>query len=294
MTIFHSVPPSQEKLRVLAHGWPVGTESIDVKAVCISACECFGDYFSQPSELEPIQVERASPFIETPMVLYGRTSDDYCRVLINLEEEDKRTWAKIAFQFSHELCHIASNFKARNIEGQKSSWHQSQWVEEAICHTASLYAIQKMSETWKEQAPYPNWGSYAASLESYFGVTEWQTKLYAEEMGCLSDSPQDINGLIRRKLDLLTDNPCGPEGRKILDIIALNLLPFFNNSPEGWSSIRYLNLSSSPALGDHLSFLSGWHEDTPEDLRPFVNKVSDLLTVTPTENRGCDCLSCVD
>ena len=68
---------------------------------------------------------------------------------------------KLAYQFSHELCHVLSNYEVTKKDA-------NQWFEEALCEGASIYAVNRMSQVWKTNPPYSSWQSYASNLEKYY------------------------------------------------------------------------------------------------------------------------------
>ena len=68
--------------------------------------------------------------------------------------------AQFAYQFSHEFCHIMSDY-------ERLRENPNGWFHEAICELASVFTLRCMAERWSSCAPYPNWVEYSDSLLSY-------------------------------------------------------------------------------------------------------------------------------
>ncbi len=78
------------------------------------------------------------PSRDCPMVSYEKIADD--RTLILLSSIKGNLWAQIAYQLSHELCHIHANYTEQR-------GHVFKWLEESICELASFCNMLKMSQT---------------------------------------------------------------------------------------------------------------------------------------------------
>jgi hypothetical protein len=55
------------------------------------------------------------------------------------------------------------------------------------------------------------------------------------------------------------------------------LLPLFEEHPEAWSTLAYLNLGETDAAGPFQSYLANWHRNTPEPQRPVVARIIELF-----------------
>ena len=62
-----------------------------------------------------------------------------------------RKWAKFGYQFSHEFCHVLSNYE--NLKANPNNW-----FHEAICELASVFTLRRMAERWPTHPPYPQLG----------------------------------------------------------------------------------------------------------------------------------------
>lgn len=101
---------------------------------------------------------------ESPITVFDHRADG--RIAIGLTSQGT-LWSQFAYQFSHEFCHAL----AGHADDWRSTWIRAKkanhWLEESFCETASLFAMRVMAQSWRTDAPYPNWKSYAESLAGY-------------------------------------------------------------------------------------------------------------------------------
>ena len=178
-----------------------------------------------------------------------------------------RYWAQYTYQFAHELCHVVAGY------GQRFE-KPNQWFEESICEVASLFTLRSMGVAWKEEPPYPNWAPYGASLLEYARATMAQA---TEEM------PNDAEWKewMCRHDHLSRTNPYERIGNRI---IALRMLPLFEDYPQGWNAIQRLP-TSEVRIG---AFLAQWAEAADPRDRDFVQRIEGALvsgTVCPPSYR---------
>jgi hypothetical protein len=175
-----------------------------------------------------------------------------------------RYWAQFSYQFAHELTHVLSNYE--RVSGTP---YANQWFIESLCETASMFAVGKMAECWVTNAPYPNWRSFAIHLKSYSGnlvnapdrqlpagtnLAQWYA-LHASE---------------------LRQNPVN---RKYNAVVALQLLSFFQQKPQNWELVGYLNLRKGRSSETFEDFFANWAEAAPERLRPFVWQIASRFDI---------------
>ncbi|NVK30418.1 MAG: hypothetical protein HWE20_05415 [Gammaproteobacteria bacterium] len=94
-----------------------------------------------------------------PITLYRRMPDG--KIEIHLNSKNRR-WAQMIYQYSHELCHVLSNYAnaPRNLTGHN-------WLEESLCEAFSRYGLEVTAELWRRDPPYQNWRSYASAIDDY-------------------------------------------------------------------------------------------------------------------------------
>ena len=104
-----------------------------------------------------IVVEPTSSEDDEPITPYRPSRQVPFTVLLSARDD---YWCQFAYQFSHELCHVLSNYE-RLGEGPNG------WFHEAICELASVFTLRRMAERWLTCPPFPGRSDYAGSLASY-------------------------------------------------------------------------------------------------------------------------------
>ena len=225
----------------------------NVQAVCISAAGELWQHFPD-RRMEPITVVN-SP--RGPMVQFGRGPDGERRVLIQIKG---RVWAQCAYQFSHEFCHILCNYR----EGKNAN----HWFEEALCETASLYALRRMAKTWTTKPPYVNWKSYSGSLSDYADETVRMTPPL--------DNLTLAAWYAKNEPTLRTNGVDRPRNR----VVALALLKLLEREPHHWQAVGYLNQwDLKDGEQSFALYLSDWHRRVPAVHQPFVKEVAKLFEI---------------
>jgi hypothetical protein len=133
------------------------------------------------------------------------------------------------------------------------------WFAEAIAEIASLFTLGRMSEIWKDRPPYPNWRDYAPELTKH-----------ADEMTMTAKLPSGITlaQWYRENELLLQEDPTRQERNRV---VAVALLPLFEEQPECWEATNWLDEDMS---GTFLGYLGDWHARVPEKCRPFVRRIA--------------------
>jgi len=230
-------PPRLEILLVDETEWE-GAVPQDVHAVLASSGREFLRHV--PDALPPpLEVSARGG----PILLFDRSPAGNLQVRL---DTGGRRWSQYSFQFAHEVCHAA----CRARPGRNPAGHL--WFEEALCETASLFVLRRMADAWEREPPYPNWTGYAPRLREY-----------AERR--LEDSPRPpgmtLAAWYERHRDELEANPTD---RANALAVAAGLLPLFEDRPDRWAAIRWLN--AAPAAGprsfpDHLD---AWRHAAPD------------------------------
>ncbi|NNE90228.1 MAG: hypothetical protein HKN23_01140 [Verrucomicrobiales bacterium] len=237
---------------------PIGDKSAwdgasirDVQAVLESAGTELIRWFPA-RHLEPIQVEPKGG----PITLYNRDSGGGYTVKLNT---GKTFWAQYSFQFSHELCHILSNYrKDENPNG---------WFEESLCEVASLFTLKQMAETWKTDPPYENWKSFHSALVDYAQKRIDESALQARKP--LPEWFEEMEPKLRESAGQ----------RELNNVVAVHLLPLFEANPKGWEAIGWLNVDQSYPDDTFPEFLERWHYYCPDRHRPFVQKIAAKFAI---------------
>lgn len=146
---------------------------------------------------------------------------------------------------------------------------RQQWFEESLCEAFSLFTLKKMAEHWQDNPPYPNWQSYAPELQNY--VDDLMQEKHRRPTLPVSEWYQQ-----QRKL--LEKDPYAKD-RVLNEKMATTLLELFENEPENWAAINYLNLGEDNGVHTMDKYLADWYNITPESHQDIVVKIQQLFKV---------------
>ncbi len=196
---------------------------------------------------------RVVPRSGSPRVLYERGHDG--QYVIQLTARDQR-WFQYAYQFAHELCHIASNFE-RRVVGERAV-EDNQWFEEALCETAALFTLKRLGVAWASNPPTRNWMGYGESFAAYaaYLLNEPHRQLAAD---------QSLRDWYAEHGASLKDNPYQ---RRKNEVVASSLLPLFEQDPHAWRALAYLNPDAASAAKPFAEYLSDWYRACPDKTLP--------------------------
>ena len=214
--------------------------------------------------------ELRQPVEGTLTVRLAPTSDFTPRTLVQLSTQDEffiqltakgRLWAKFAYQFSHEFCHVLVDPYC-----QRSGPHR--WFEEAICEMASVFVVRRMSERWITAPPYPNWADYASSLRAY------ANDLLSCTRSTLADD-EDVSEWLHAEAESLRQHHLQRDKNAI---VAYALLPLIELDPTGWNAIQRLPVTE---VSIHTSwigeYLRAWRSAVDPRDTHFVDQVRKTL-----------------
>jgi hypothetical protein len=214
-------------------------------------------YLRRPFE-GVIEVQIASNHPKAPITLSRLDSNDPIKVLLSACES---FWGQYVFQFAHEFCHILTSHYEQLLGNPNGR------LQEAICETASIFALQCMARQWRQNPSIPGQHSYAKQFQIYADdrLGQDEAKLPAG---------MDLSGwLISHEEELRTSDVTEDHQRVNQSLIAYVLLPAFEKNPEGWNAITKL-----PTTTRRLpEYLSEWHSSVDADDKDFVATVSDIL-----------------
>jgi hypothetical protein len=168
-------------------------------------------------------------------------------------------WSQYSYQFAHELCHhvIDSDLHTTN--------DKFGWFEEALCELASIFCIDKMSQTWQTNPPYPHWKDYSTSLADYV------TKIIEQPENKFSGP---FKNWLRENLDELSkDRYKRTENR----IVALQLFQIFKYRPELWTTIQYLKFIKVTDEMTFDNFIDTWADLVPDKLKIQITEIRTTL-----------------
>lgn len=231
-----------------------GSSLVDIRKVCESAAATIMAHLPDDG-FAPIIIQHDN---SGPITLYKRGQGN--EYIVKLDTRD-RAWAQLAFQFSHEMCHVICNYR--------DATNQQLWFEETLCECASLYALRQMAVQWKTNAPYSNWKSYATSLRDY-----------ADDRIAAYERKDSIAQFYRANQTELIKNGTN---RDLNTYVAIRLLPLFEETPAAWQALRYINLGPTEENTTFQSYLQGWHDRSPTKHRAFIRQVAAEFELQLTE-----------
>jgi hypothetical protein len=228
----------------------------DVEAVLNSVADVLAPYFPHHASVRVIV-----GFSKTgPRVLERKSPYGAHRVNLNVQD---RRWDQLAYQFSHELCHIFSNYDQRPIDPAS---RDHQWFEETVCETVSLVTLNRLALTWRNSPPHAGWEEYAPAFREY------AQRLLSREHRRMPAQDSLAESYLRHKADLESN----PYLRQRNEQLAASLLDLFERSPESVAAIGYLNLEA-PSQKDFSAYLAVWLDCCPEQHRQFVRQLMSLF-----------------
>jgi len=243
-------------IEILNADWGGGMPA-DIEVVVRSVAVCFEQALAE-RPIEPIRVEPTFHAGDPPMTAFERTPSGQVRVLINARG---RHWAQYVYQFAGELCHVLANFRA-------PLRHPWKWIEESLCEVASQFAISCLSRSWQMSPPYAHWASFASAFTQYLG------EHYSKPEHVLPTGEPFCDWLGSRLHQLKLD-----AGRRADNtIIARELLPIFEQDPDAWRAVRYLNLVDNSQALSVAEYFRCWRQATPVSHHRHVDAVEGRLT----------------
>ena len=235
-------------INIQGNNWGTGRRD-DIYAVLSSAGAQIVQYLREDVEAKiDVGNWERSPEIQ-------RGFDGPTNYNIWLNTKDMR-WAQYTYQFSHELCHMLSNYEQRFEK-------PNQWFEESICEMASFFTLRSMKLAWTVSPPCPEWQSYGESL------LEYEALLLAEVGGKMPNDATWGEWISEHENQ---SRDC-PYRRLENRVIALRILPLFEDYPQGWNAIRRLP-ESEERLG---AFLAQWEDAVDPQDRNFIHRVRVAL-----------------
>lgn len=210
---------------------------------------------------------RVMPRTGSPRVLYQRGPNGEYRVHLTARNE---RWFQYAYQFSHELCHIFSNFDHKEIKDNEAVTDH-QWFEETLCEMASLSTLKHLARTWAKTPPAGKWAAYAPTFARY------ADHLLAEEHRRLP-AGQSLSQWYREHGMALRESPYQREKN---ELAASALLPLFDKEPGNWQAIIYLNPDQAGHLKGFDDYLTAWHAACPSGQKELIRQTMALFGLTP-------------
>jgi len=251
-TITSYVKRPMGNIRVVSQSWGEA-QLADVEAVLDSVTHTFRVH---------------ADITSTDTILVAQSPEQFPRALsdpgpngerIVLLSTSDRLWSQLAYQFSHEYCHVFTKHYLTPLE------HSFSWFEESICEMDSIWCLSRMGADWALRPPYPHWASYGNSLHEYA-----MSRIDGVQ---IHKSPEEFKKWLESNLDEMTSNG---NNRALNQIVAVRLYPMFQIEPFLWKSVEQLNQNPN-FEGDFESYLQRWLQTVATQHRESVRRVSSNL-----------------
>ncbi len=256
-------PDARAQIEVVAGNWG-DADPKDIRVILDAVVREFRPLVA-PADgetLRPLKIQ-VLPRGTSPRVLYQRGVEG--EYVVQLTARDDR-WFQYAYQFSHELCHILSNFDHKDLQGGAVPTG-NQWFEEALCETASLVTLRRLATRWEARPPGRKWLGYGPMF------SEYARHLLGESHRHLP-SDQSFGQWLGENQAALRQNPYLREKN---ELVATLLLPLFERDPATWQAIAYLNPNPASAGKSFVEYLNDWQAACPPGRRLQVAEVVTLF-----------------
>jgi hypothetical protein len=134
------------------------------------------------------------------------------------------------------------------------------WFGYAISEVGTLFTLRRMSESWRFRPPLPDLRYYTPMIRKYSDDLTTTAQL----------PPHTTLAQWYRANEWLLQQDPSSRARSL--IVAAALLPLFENEPESWEAIKWLDDDFSH--GSFSQYLGNWYARVPTKLRPFVQRIA--------------------
>lgn len=196
-----------------------------------------------------------------PIALYDRGPNGEYLVRLHASQEN---WHLYVYEFAHELCHILSNYE-ENVGEDADKYNQ--WFEETLCETASLFTLKKLAARWENSPPGPEWSNRADQLQRFYDLLIQEGHRQLPPHSPLAVWLDNNEESLRRN----------PYLRQKNEVVANLLLPLFEQDPENWATLAYLNLDPADARSNLRDYLHHWYQNAPTAHKTFIADILSLF-----------------
>ncbi len=195
-------------------------------------------------------------------ILYSRTSTGSHMIL--LDTAGLQVLQNIHL-FAHEYGHIMTNY-------YQTPTIRNRWLDESLSSMASLYTFRKLHD--KINAGHQITVSIPNMMNRILDFIEYVIPGY--RMG-----PEQFKRWFKvQHVGLKKD----PYYQRSHHMIAHNLIDIFEDNPEAWNTVRYLNVHGPISSGhdqDLQTYLRGWYLRTPSIWQKYVVEVAGRFGQLP-------------
>lgn len=211
-------------------GWQDGDQPANGRAI-EAAVDCLTSAFGVGLPYDLVLGYRP----ESPITVARDGLSPKAPTRIGLSVESLSLWNQLIYQLAHEVFHVLSNCDR--------SWgviKQSQWVEEALAESASIFVLRSLDRDWR-QSSHQDWSNQArVSLSMYAEANHLINYTEATEAEYQTDDLPSYFSAWRDKLEAdpyIKDGPARACNR-----LPGYLTPILMDEPQLWQDCRHLNL----------------------------------------------------
>ncbi|MER8491993.1 hypothetical protein NKH53_27665 [Mesorhizobium australicum] len=147
-------------------------------------------------------------------------------IIVDIGERD---WSKLAYQFGHELGHVAAN----SWQADAKPAPPCQWLEEAMVEAFSLLGLGRLAKDWKQNPPFAGDNAFGDAIAEYRqNIIRGYTKL-ADSQGLTGDAAAWFAGH-RNEIEIPGLNP-------FAEAMSLTILAEYERAPGCVEALGALN-----------------------------------------------------
>ena len=198
--------------------------------------------------------------------IYWPINPEYYKIGLNT---GPKNYGKAAYEFTHELTHIYCDPRIVN------------WLTETISHLVSFHVLDVLAKKWEESPPEK------ADPYSYDMLRCYKIDMMREAYHKIDlVQHQMSDNWIKKEIKNIHTHP-DLGNHVIYNVFALELLPFFEQNPEGWEILPYIGKSSTPSPPENNTVLDMvvnsqpdpdmLPEIVPDNLKPIADEIISKL-----------------
>jgi tripartite-type tricarboxylate transporter receptor subunit TctC len=197
--------------------------------------------------------------MRAPVALYERGPGGEIRIELTASGADAGPYV---YEFAHEFCHVLSNYE-RHPHHALTRNHQ--WFEEALCEVASLYVLKTLAVLWQTAAPNADLAAAAPQLRQI-------AERFERESHRKLPPGTTLAGWYRASSEQLAR---GAYQRDNNEVVANLLLPLFEENPQLWEAIGFLNLDAPGTTFQQ--YLQTWLDNAPPRYQDVIRYAMTLF-----------------
>jgi hypothetical protein len=178
------------------------------------------------SDRQPTRLRVEERLFGPPAIWLHDDSTTLAWVIVDISERD---WSKLAYQFGHELGHVAANSWQPNARPTPPC----QWLEEAMVEAFSIRGLGHLAKGWKENPPFPGDNAFGDAIARYRENIIRNYGELADRQGLASD-PAAWFIDHRKEVELLALNP-------FAKAMSLRVLAEYERAPDCIEALGALN-----------------------------------------------------